>query len=125
MTGIITAGKVKLDDDVDILGITKSIIKTRVLSIETFDKAMSSAEAGDSVKMFVRNTAPHTLVRGQVVSAPNKLMGKRNFEADAYVLLPEEGGRTHSFASNFRPQVRARVINTSSYSCRLQTWRWP
>ncbi len=103
-TGTIEAGKVKVGDNVEILGLQAGK-RAVVSSIETFRKSMDHAEAGDNVGVLLRGLVQKDVRRGQCVTAMGALKMFRNFDATIYVLKPDEGGRKLPFKSNFRPQV--------------------
>lgn len=99
-------GSIKQGEDVDILGYFSAPLRTKVVSMDTFGKTMSQAEAGDSVMMFFRGTNPQNLYRGQMVSATNTLKLFTTFDGSMTMLRPEEGGRDRSFNQRFKAQVR-------------------
>lgn len=73
--------------------------------MDSFEKSMNHAEAGDSVMLFFRGTNPRNLYRGQTVSAACSMSAKTRFEGQVTILLPEEGGRDRPFNERFKPQV--------------------
>ncbi len=87
------------------MGLQYAPFRSKVLTLDSFDKTMPYAEAGDSVKMFLRGTNPHNLYRGQTITAPGTLVANKKFEGQTHVLIPDEGGREHTFGVNFKPQV--------------------
>ena len=111
-TGTIESGKVKVGDLVEVIGLHKAGKRTVVTSIETFRKSLEHGEAGDNVGILLRGLNKQDASRGQCVATPGHLKLYRNFEADIYVLKPDEGGRKLPFKSRFRPQV----------SCRISIW---
>lgn len=118
---MIKAGKIKVDDEVDIVGMHSGALRSKVLAIESFDKIMTQAEAGDSVQICLRGMTHHSVTRGHTAAARGSLFANRRFTADTYVLKPEEGGRNHSFSSNFRPQVNRNYGSCSALS-NVQMW---
>ena len=110
-TGTIESGKVKVGDMVETTGMNKSSKRTKVASIETFRKSMDQAEAGDNVGVLLRALTKMDVVRGQCVTTPGHLKPLRNFEANIYVLKPDEGGRKLPFKTKFRPQCFIRTAD--------------
>ena len=103
-TGMIEFGKVKIGDNVEVLGMGPSR-RAVVTSIETFRKTLDHGEAGDNVGVLLRGLTKKEVYRGQSVAAPGAYKAFRNFDASVYVLKPDEGGRKLPFKSRFRPQV--------------------
>ena len=89
----------------DIIGLQYAPIRSKILSLDSFDKTMNNAEAGDSVKMFLRGANQHNLFRGQTIVTPGMVAANKKFEGKTRILMPDEGGRGHTFGSNFKPQV--------------------
>jgi len=105
VTGTIESGKVKIGDEVDLVGYNKKIIKTTITGIETFRKQLDSGQAGDNVGLLLRSLQRDDVFRGQIISKPGSLSIHQNFEANIYVLKEEEGGRKKPFVTGYRPQV--------------------
>jgi len=105
VTGIVKVGKIKVDEEVDIVGMGYSSTRCKILGIDSFDKTMSYAEAGDSIKMYLRVPSQQSVTRGQSVVAPTTFMANKRFTGHTKVLVPEEGGREHTFNEKFQPQV--------------------
>ena len=112
-TGTVEAGKVKIGDLVEILGMHKPSKRTVVTSIETFRKSMDHAEAGDNVGVLLRGLTKLDVGRGQCVATPGHLKPFRNFDASIYVLKPDEGGRKLPFKTRFRPQCFIRTADVA------------
>ena len=103
VTGRVERGQLKLNEEVEILGI-RPTQKTTVTGIEMFHKQMDYAEAGENCGLLLRGTKREEVERGQVVAKPGTITPHTQFEAQVYVLKKEEGGRHNPFFSNYRPQ---------------------
>ncbi len=104
-TGTIESGMVKVGDEVDLVGLRRTPMRTGIRSIETFRKTLDYGESGDNIGVLLRKLQPEEVQRGQCLAKPGFLTVNRNFEASIYVLKPDEGGRKLPFRSKFRPQV--------------------
>lgn len=102
-TGTIEQGKLKINEDVHLIGIRRKHTATTVTGIETFHKQMDSAEAGDNVGVLLRGITKDQLKRGMCLSAPGSLEVRRNFSGEIYVLKADEGGRSKPFFTGYRP----------------------
>ena len=103
VTGRVERGIVKLNDEVEIVGI-KETKKTVVTGLEMFRKLLDFAEPGDNVGVLLRGVNRDEVVRGQVLAKPGSITPHTKFTASVYVLKKEEGGRHTAFLSNYRPQ---------------------
>lgn len=111
-TGKIEKGKIKLGEEVEILGLSdKSSIKTACIGIEMFNKEMDYAEAGDNVGLLLRGVKISDVSRGQIIAKPNSLKCFTKFEAKAYILTSEEGGRKKPIKSDYSPQFYFRTAD--------------
>lgn len=104
VTGYVSRGTIKLDDEVQIIGLDKEIINTSVTGIEKFGKQLDYAEAGDNVGLLLKDVSREEVERGQVIAKPNSIKASKKFEATIDVLSKEEGGRRNPFFTNYRPQ---------------------
>lgn len=114
VTGTIESGKVKLGDEVDLVGYNKKNVRTTITGIETFRKQLESGQAGDNVGMLVRSLQRDDVFRGQIIAKPGSLTVHRNFEANIYVLKEEEGGRKKPFVTGYRPQCFIRTADVAA-----------
>lgn len=112
-TGTIEQGKLKLNQDVHMIGIRRKHTPTTVTGIETFHKQMESAEAGDNVGVLLRGVTKDQIRRGMCLSEPKSMEVRRNFEAEVYVLKEDEGGRSKPFFTGYRPQCFIRTADTA------------
>lgn len=110
VTGRVDRGLVKLNDEVEIIGI-KPTIKSVVTGIEMFRKLLDFAEPGDNVGVLLRGINRDQVVRGQVLAKPGSVTPHTKFTASTYVLKKEEGGRHTAFLSNYRPQFYFRTTD--------------
>ena len=117
VTGRIERGKVKVGDEVEIVGF-KDTAKTTVTGVEMFRKLLDSGEAGDNVGVLLRGTKREEVERGQVLCQPGSIKPHTKFEAEVYVLSKEEGGRQTPFFGGYRPQFYFRTTDVTG-SCDL------
>ena len=110
VTGRVDRGLLKLNDEVEIIGI-KPTIKSIVTGIEMFRKLLDFAEPGDNVGVLLRGINRDQVVRGQVLAKPGSVTPHTKFTASTYVLKKEEGGRHTAFLSNYRPQFYFRTTD--------------
>jgi len=102
-TGRITRGIVKVNDEVEIVGIKKTS-KTVVTGVEMFRKMLDQGQAGDNVGVLLRGVEREDIERGQVLAKPGSVTPHTEFEATIYVLTKEEGGRHTPFTKGYKPQ---------------------
>lgn len=112
VTGRIERGRLKLNDDVDIVGF-RPTVTTKVTGIEMFRKEMDEAEAGDNVGVLLRGIKKDEVERGQVLAKPGSITPHTKFEAEVYALTKEEGGRHKPFFSGYRPQFYIRTTDVT------------
>ena len=111
-TGRVERGELKLNDEVEIVGI-KPTKKTVVTGIEMFRKQLDSAVAGDNAGVLLRGISRDEIERGQVLAKPGSVTPHTKFKATVYVLSKEEGGRHTPFFSNYRPQFYFRTTDVT------------
>ena len=111
-TGRVERGELKLNDEVEIVGI-KPTKKTVVTGIEMFRKQLDSAVAGDNAGVLLRGISRDEIERGQVIAKPGSVTPHTKFKATVYVLSKEEGGRHTPFFSNYRPQFYFRTTDVT------------
>jgi elongation factor Tu len=112
VTGRIERGVVKVGDEVEIVGL-RPTQKTTVTGVEMFRKLLDQGEAGDNVGCLLRGTKREEVERGQVLAAPGSITPHTKFQAEAYILTKEEGGRHTPFFSNYRPQFYFRTTDVT------------
>jgi elongation factor Tu len=112
-TGLIEAGKVKVGDEVEIVGLMKAPHKTVITGVEMFNKTLDFGLAGDNVGVLLRGIDKDGLERGQVIAKPGSITPHTKFEASVYVLSKEEGGRHTPFFTGYRPQFYFRTTDVT------------
>ncbi len=112
VTGRIERGKVKVGDEVEIVGL-RPTQKTVVTGVEMFRKLLDEGVAGDNIGALLRGIEKDAVERGQVLAAPKTVTPHTTFEAEAYILTKEEGGRHTPFFSNYRPQFYFRTTDVT------------
>jgi elongation factor Tu len=117
VTGRIEKGKIKIGDEVEIVGI-RPTTKTTITGVEMFRKILDSGEAGDNVGCLLRGTKKEEVERGQVLAAPASITPHTKFMAEAYILTKEEGGRHTPFFKGYRPQFYFRTTDVTGV-CQL------
>ena len=112
-TGRVERGKVKVGDNVEIVGLTTEKRTVVVTGVEMFRKQLDEAEAGDNIGALLRGVQREDIERGQVLAAPGTIHPHTKFEAEVYVLTKEEGGRHTPFFSGYRPQFYFRTTDVT------------
>ena len=112
-TGRVERGTLKLNDEVEIVGIKEETKKTVVTGIEMFHKLLDQAEAGDNIGALLRGVQRTEIERGQVLAKPGPVTCHKKFTAQVYVLTKEEGGRHTPFFNNYRPQFYFRTTDVT------------
>jgi elongation factor Tu len=112
-TGRIERGKVKVGDEVEIVGLMKAPRKTVVTGVEMFNKTLEYGMAGDNVGALLRGIERTEIERGQVLAKPGSITPHTKFEASIYVLTKEEGGRHTPFFTGYRPQFYFRTTDVT------------
>ncbi len=112
VTGRVERGKIKIGDEVEIVGI-KDTVKTTVTGIEMFNKQLKEAQAGDNAGILLRGTKKDAIHRGQVLAKPGTSVPHTEFEAEVYTLNKEEGGRHTPFFSGYKPQFYLRTTDVT------------
>ena len=103
-TGRIERGKVKIQDELDQVGLMEDIKKVTVTGVEMFNKTMDYAQAGDNVGLLLRGIKREEIERGQMLAAKGSIKPHTEFEAECYILSKEEGGRHTAFVTGYKPQ---------------------
>jgi elongation factor Tu len=112
VTGRIERGVIKLNDEIEIIGIHPTV-KTTVTGIEMFRKLLDQGQAGDNVGCLLRGTKKEDVERGQVLAKPGSVNPHTKFQGEIYVLSKEEGGRHTPFFNNYRPQFYFRTTDVT------------
>ena len=111
-TGRIEQGVVKLNDEVEIVGL-KDSQKTVVTGIEAFKKSLDQGQAGDNAGLLLRGIDRDQIERGQVIAAPGTITPHTEFEAEVYILKKDEGGRHTPFSKGYKPQFYFRTTDVT------------
>jgi len=112
-TGRVERGVVKMNDEVEILGLGMEPKKTVITGVEMFHKQFDQAEAGMNIGLLLRGIEKDQIERGQVLCKPGTVKAYTKFEAEVYVLKKEEGGRHTPFMTGYRPQFFLRTTDVT------------
>ena len=112
-TGRVERGVVKLQDEVEIVGLSKESSKTVVTGVEMFRKLLDQAEAGDNIGVLLRGVQRDEIERGQVLAKPGTIHPHTKFTSQVYVLTKDEGGRHTPFFNGYRPQFYFRTTDVT------------
>ncbi len=112
-TGRVESGVVKVQDEVEIVGLADEARKVVVTGVEMFRKLLDQAEAGDNIGVLLRGVQRTEIERGQVLAKPGSITPHTKFKAQVYVLSKEEGGRHTPFFNNYRPQFYFRTTDVT------------
>jgi len=113
VTGRVERGKIKIGDQVEIVGMSREIKKTVATGLEMFRKTLDVAQAGDNIGVLLRGIEKNEVSRGQVLAAPGSITPHTKFEGEVYVLTKEEGGRHTPFFEGYRPQFYFRTTDVT------------
>ena len=112
-TGRVERGTLKVNDTVEIVGMTEEKSTTVVTGVEMFKKLLPQAEAGDNIGALLRGVAKDGIRRGQVLAKPGSVNPHTNFKGQVYVLSEKEGGRQKPFFAGYRPQFYFRTTDVT------------
>ena len=112
-TGRVERGKVKVGEEVELVGLNDKVIKTTVTGLEMFRKLLDEGVAGDNLGALLRGVDKETLKRGMVLAKPGTITPHTKFSANIYVLKKEEGGRHTPFFPGYRPQFYIRTTDVT------------
>ena len=112
-TGRVERGMLKLNEEVEIVGLADESKKTVATGIEMFRKLLDYAEAGDNIGVLLRGIQRTDIERGQVLAKPGTIKPHTKFKGEVYVLTKDEGGRHSPFFSNYRPQFYFRTTDVT------------
>ena len=113
VTGRVERGTVKLQDEVEVVGLSKEPKKTTITGVEMFRKILDQAEAGDNIGALLRGIQRTEVERGQVLAKPGTIHPHTKFKAQVYVLTKEGGGRHTPFFNGYRPQFYFRTTDVT------------
>jgi elongation factor Tu len=112
-TGRVESGVVKVQEEVEIVGLAEETRKVVVTGVEMFRKLLDQAQAGDNIGVLLRGVQRTEIERGQVLAKPGSITPHTKFKAQVYVLSKEEGGRHTPFFNNYRPQFYFRTTDVT------------
>ena len=112
VTGRVESGKITVGEEIEIVGI-RDTQKTTCTGVEMFRKLLDSGEAGDNIGALLRGVGREDVERGQVLAKPGSVKPHTKFEAEAYILNKDEGGRHTPFFTNYRPQFYFRTTDVT------------
>ena len=112
-TGRVERGQIKVNDEVEVIGLRPKTTKTTVTGIEMFRKLLDDAQAGDNVGLLLRGIEKKDLERGMVIAKPGSVTPHKKFKGQVYVLTKEEGGRHTPFFTGYRPQFYFRTTDVT------------
>ncbi|KKW42218.1 MAG: Elongation factor Tu [Candidatus Magasanikbacteria bacterium GW2011_GWA2_56_11] len=113
VTGRIERGKVKIGDEIEIVGMKPETMKTTVTGIEMFNKSLQEGMAGDNAGVLLRGTKKDEVERGMVLAKTGTIKPHTEFEAKVYALTKEEGGRHKPFFNGYKPQFYIRTTDVT------------
>jgi elongation factor Tu len=113
VTGRVERGKVKVQEEVEIVGLRPEPFKRVVTGIEMFKKLLDEGQAGDNVGVLLRGTEKDEVERGMVLAKPGSITPHTKFKAETYILTKEEGGRHTPFFNGYRPQFYFRTTDVT------------
>jgi elongation factor Tu len=113
VTGRVERGILKINAEIEIVGIKDHSSKTIVTGVEMFRKLLDEARAGENVGLLLRGTKREDVERGQVICKPGSITPHTEFDANVYILSKEEGGRHTPFYDNYRPQFYFRTTDVT------------
>jgi len=112
-TGRIERGRVKVGEEVELVGLRPEVKKTVVTGVEMFRKILDEGQAGDNVGLLLRGIEKNDIERGMVIAAPKSITPHTKFKAQIYILTKEEGGRHTPFFKGYRPQFYFRTTDVT------------
>jgi elongation factor Tu len=113
VTGRVERGVLKVNEEIEIVGIKDTSSKTTVTGVEMFRKLLDEARAGENVGLLLRGTKREDVERGQVICKPGSITPHTEFDAQVYILSKDEGGRHTPFFNNYRPQFYFRTTDVT------------
>jgi len=113
VTGRVERGKVKIQEEVEIVGLRPEPFKRVVTGVEMFKKLLDEGQAGDNVGILLRGTEKDDVERGMVLAKPGSITPHTKFKAETYILTKEEGGRHTPFFTGYRPQFYFRTTDVT------------
>jgi len=116
VTGRVERGKVKVQEEVEIVGLRPEPFKRVVTGVEMFKKLLDEGQAGDNIGVLLRGTEKEDVERGMVLARAGSITPHTKFKAETYILTKEEGGRHTPFFTGYRPQFYFRTTDVTGVS---------
>jgi elongation factor Tu len=113
VTGRVERGSLKVNEEVEIVGLKKETKKTVATGLEMFRKTLDETQAGDNVGVLLRGIEKDEVERGQLLAKPGSITPHTEFEAEVYILSKEEGGRHTPFFTGYKPQFYIRTADVT------------
>jgi elongation factor Tu len=113
VTGRVERGKVKIQEEIEIVGLRPESFKRVVTGVEMFKKLLDEGQAGDNIGALLRGTEKDEVERGMVLAKPGSITPHTKFKAETYILTKEEGGRHTPFFNGYRPQFYFRTTDVT------------
>ncbi|MGH9447944.1 MAG: elongation factor Tu [Terriglobia bacterium] len=113
VTGRVERGKVKIQEEIEIVGLRPEPFKRVVTGVEMFKKLLDEGQAGDNIGVLLRGTEKDDVERGMVLAKPASITPHTKFKAETYILTKEEGGRHTPFFNGYRPQFYFRTTDVT------------
>jgi len=113
VTGRVERGKVKIQEEIEIVGLRPEPFKRVVTGVEMFKKLLDEGQAGDNIGVLLRGTEKDDVERGMVLAKPGSITPHTKFKAETYILTKEEGGRHTPFFKGYRPQFYFRTTDVT------------
>ncbi|MEK7673942.1 MAG: elongation factor Tu [Patescibacteria group bacterium] len=113
VTGRVERGVARVNEEIEIVGLKEKPVKTIVTGVQMFHKDLDEALPGDNVGILLRGTKKEDVERGQVLAKPGSITPHTDFDAEVYVLTPEEGGRHTPFHTGYKPQFYVRTTDVT------------
>jgi len=112
-TGRVERGRIKVGDEIELIGLSDEVKKTVVTGVEMFNKTLDEARAGDNAGVLLRGLKKEEVERGMVLAVPKSITPHKKFEGQVYILNKEEGGRHTPFFNGYRPQFYFRTTDVT------------
>jgi len=113
VTGRVERGKIKVGEEVEIIGLQDEIVKTTCTGVEMFHKILDQGQAGDNIGVLLRGIGREEVARGMVLAAPKSIKPHTKFMGEVYVLRKDEGGRHKAFFPGYRPQFYIQTMDVT------------
>ena len=113
VTGRVERGKIKVGEEVEIIGLRDEVVKTTCTGVEMFHKILDQGQAGDNIGVLLRGMGRDDVQRGMVLAAPKSIKPHTKFMGEVYVLRKDEGGRHKAFFPGYRPQFYIQTMDVT------------